>query len=288
MSEQVEYVAVADGNKMAGAAVWWRLSGDTDLSKLHDAWENANLPGKLLPPFPSLPRALAHAVGDVKEKRLFPRSLPGERGWALVREIVEGPKVLRHSTELMIEVADRQKGQLLFTPDDHLMVPQVIEKTNYHLEHMSTGEMGAWMAHTVIQSLFGVPLRDTGGFYFVPQPGMEMYELVTETVKSASGHSFYSLPTMHTEKAVEAILASVMEEANAEAESMEKDIASAADELGNRARKTRQRRCGDMLEKLAQYERLLNVSLDDMRNRVENLQAVLTGSQIVDLSREIA
>lgn len=118
-----------------------------------------------------------------------------------------------------------------------------------------------------------VALREGGGIYFVPPSRVAEWEQMVAVIQSISAHRIYKAEAMRTEDIVDAALAGIADEAAQAAKKLDADLAKDGDKaLGARALKTRAATCEQVIEKITRYEGMLDVKLDDIRQRMEALR----------------
>jgi len=148
---------------------------------------------------------------------------------------------------------------------------------------LEPADLSAWFISRAKKSQ-AISLRDTGGIYFVPAQGHADWTRFGEVIKSVSSHRIFEIPAVKNDKAVEAILDALKSEAQQQIEQIEEALDE--DKLGVRALRSRAERCLDMEKKLTSYERLLDVSAEDIRESLEALQARIVSASIVAEGRK--
>lgn len=260
----------------AGAIVWWRLSGATNLEELKDAWLAANLPPGWLPSMPSPSVAANRAVATLKDRRQLIRSLP-KGGWAVVREAtsVDGEE-LEYHTEAKISLD--QLGRMRVTPANHPIAAQALEQYAIYQVEITTNDVSSWLSNLVQNRMDGLPLRDSGGIYLVPHFELAQWRAVCKALRAASAHTLNSVPAMRSDDAVAAILDALSQEASAEFASMQEALDS--NELGAKALKNRAQATYDIEGKLRRYEAMLGTGLESLHERASQLRAALAIASI--------
>jgi hypothetical protein len=299
-----ELFAVTDAKAgQAGAIVLWRLQGELDLAKLRRAWEAAKLPETLLPEYPSAAVALRRACREQEGKACVVHGLK-DGGFAVVdvKAVEDADQPLDFTVGLTVKLAtssiEKPRGWKLSdallggpTPTlefNHPENPRAGEISRAFLENLQRIEAedtGLWLAHLVKTRVMAIPLRDTGGTYFVPQETLSEWQAIATATKAASGTFFAEIPAMQSSKAVEAILDALTREAAAQLALVEvelqKALASEKKGMGERAVVTRLRACAAMEDKLETYEALLDVRLDQVRERILGLRANLSAAALI-------
>lgn len=272
----------------AGAIVLWRLQGETDASKLEAALKEAGLEA-LMPSLPSAAVALRRALRAHESKHVLARALPNG-GYAMVRESPRESAEQPLEYEVLLTVHVSSEGRLdfkhPFTVDTQTLVDSITEAAFENMLRLEASDTGSWLSRCV-DVVKAVPLRDTGGVYFVPRETLPTWRKIVDALRGAS-HSYGSeIPALKSTDAIAAILDSLNREADAFLERVQEELSSAVQEkggMGSRAVKTRLQRCEESMEKLAVYEKLLGVSLDSVRARVEGMQANLAAAVLVEFA----
>lgn len=285
-----DIIGVTDRIEAAGVITFWRMAGNMDITALATAWAEEGFDSDDLPPLPSAAAALRRAVYEQRKNDILVRPLRRAdfSGWAVVGEITG--ETLEHTPLVHVSVDDF--GRLWFEEpgtDDAALNVQLAQQItdnikaayNRYLGLVTAADASSWLVKRV-HAFAAIPLRDTGGFYFVPFPHSQRWERVAKIIRNATPHDVGLIPAMKTDEAVRTILVSLEEEANAEAARMFEDIANG--ELGERALSTRADRCSVLMRKVADYERLLGVQASALNTRLEELRTSLAAATLVATS----
>lgn len=286
-----DIIGVTDRIDSAGVITFWRMDGTMSADALTEAWTSNGFDGDDLPPLPSAVAALRRAVYEQRKENVIVRPLRRAdfSGWAIVEETTEA--TLEHTPLLHVAVDDF--GRLTFeeplsyatlradaTSEDiaEQVAAEIASAYDRFLGLVTASDASAWLVKRV-HAYAAIPLRDTGGFYFIPHPQSQRWEIEAKVIRNATPHDIGLIPAMKTEEAVRTILTSLEEEANAEAARMFEDVTGG--ELGERALKTRADRCDTLIRKVADYERLLGVSATTLNTRLEELRTSLAAATLV-------
>jgi hypothetical protein len=274
-TKQIEgIVAVTDQmSGSAGAVTYWNLNGGVDASSLKQAWATAGFDEKLLPETPTPRSALGRAVAEMKEHRRLVRPLPGGIGWAIVDETTTGADNEDLSWNVAARVRVDGVGRAVVEPSYHQLRPEIDAAYTRHLDSLSTGDVGGWLAHTA-RRLGAVALRATGGVYFIPAFAIDTWRAMVAALQTCSSHVVFEIPAMTCSSAVAAVLDAISAEAKADAEEMQADLDAGT--LGTRALKGRAQRASDLLDKVEKYEATLGTKLDELRERISALRSNIT------------
>lgn len=280
-TENPGVIAVLDGQS-TGCIVWWRLAGTVQVSVLQDAWKQANLPEELLPEPPTQHTALGRAMSELAERRRLVRALKGRKGWGVVEETATDT-TLDYQLNLKARIAD---GALMLEPDTGKLADEVkVQFASYSSAYTITDTSA--LLCSLVKRLKAVPLRDTGGVYFVPRDQVPELRRAVEALKTVSDHRVFEVPALKSDEAVEAILAALISEADKETSEMETEFDTA--ELGGRALRTRAGRAESLLAKVKEYETLLGTNLQAITERVAGLKdALVTAALAADTDQEAA
>jgi hypothetical protein len=270
-------VAVLD-EKAAGAIIWWRLTGDTNIDDLKRAWDAAGLAAKLHPSETSTAVAMQRAVAEQAGKRRLARPLAGHKGWAIVDEKPTTDDKLDYETVATIKLQGDKTTMLIEGCADQNLAAQLSTWFDYYAKRLTISDVSSWLT-SLTKEVKAVSLRDTGGVYFVPRDQVATFRSMVTVIRAVSSHEIYEVPAMRSDEAVEAILASVLREAQQEVAAMETDLDTG--DLKGRALKTREARCEAVTEKIESYEALLGKSMETMRDRVTSLKAAIVEAEML-------
>jgi hypothetical protein len=299
MNAIADVMAISDVSRdAAGAIVLWRLSGETNFDALRAAFVAQGMDEKLLPDLPSPEVALRRAMQDQVDKRVLMRALPG-KGYALVSEHSaedDASAPLQYQVILQVRLVksdvhpDGCYLDMSHSGATSLVSDQIHAAFRANMRRLEAYDTAEWLCQ-MVKHVQAVPLRDTGGVYFIPRQTLPIWRKVVASLRAASATFIAEIPALQSSEAVDAILDSLRREADQFSGSMEAELAAAAqtaDGMGTRAIKTRVGRCEDATEKLGVYERLLGVKLEEVRTRLEQLQANLAAAALIAMAREEA
>lgn len=270
-----DYIVTNDDVKTAGAISYWRLSGDTRLADLTAAWAAEGLDEKLLPGEPSPEVALRRAVGAQESSTRRSFKIKGgdfAGGWGLV----EVDTSLGHvqTYELLRAKWDAANQRIDIDASGHGLRNDVYDRFPVERASLAPADISSWLIK-LANGKSATSLRDSGGIYFVPRGHVDFWRSVGRAVEKC-GHKVFKIPALHNTEAVEAILDAITTEANAEVEAIEADLEKIGDDaVGKRGLASREKRCSELLKKVAEYEALLGVRLPEIQQRVEDLSSAV-------------
>lgn len=287
-----QLTAVPDlSSHTAGAIVWWRLSGNLAVDDLTGLWEKHELPKHGLPKSwtitsPGLSVALHRAMQTQKGPRRLVRGLPNNAGWALVSErSVETSGKSTELTEVNLEydttvkVALDAVGRLKFDPLTSSFANAIHDAFERAQVEVTPTDVSSWLVK-MMDRLGGVPLRDTGGIYFIPAYAMDKWRKLVAVLRECSAHVLLNVPALRSDEAVTAIKDALVQQAEAEFNAMFDEL---ADGIGERALKNRQATLNELESKIGKYEKLLDVSLVELRAQAEKLTAAMGAAALAQV-----
>lgn len=264
-------IAVTEDVATAGATVWWRLSGDVKRTDLADGLEQAGLPEGWLPEMPSPEVCLRRAVAEQRQSRRLVRPLKGH-GWAVVEETADENDV-EYETQRTVRLD--MVGHVAFSPpmlDD--LENEVCDAYERYLYTLTKSDISTWLVNQVEHSLDSVSLRERGGIYFIPHSQMDRWRQLVHAVTLHTENRLWTLPTLHCDDAVNAVLDAVVTEAEAAIDEMTNELLSGA--LGQRALETREEACGAMARKIRRYEQLLGCKIEGLNVKLGEIEREIT------------
>lgn len=278
-----DFVAVPDGEvgfNNAGATVWWRLTSAVDVSTVRRALVTHGI-DEGLPRPPQAETALRRALAGLSGRRRLVR--PIKKGvWSLVLE-EEANERLHHEQRLTVRL-DKvgrpivEPGQGVYTSQIQQEADAIRDAFSANLDLLSTSDVSSWLTDAVVW-LGGVPLRESGGVYFVP-PGrpLERWKAIAKALESVAAGTLYQMATMRTQDAVKAITDSLATEIWAALDTMRAELIS--EDLGVRALENRAAQAKQLKSKVVQYERLLGTSLQKLADAVNAIDVDVAAAKL--------
>lgn len=252
-----------------GSIVWWRLSDTISQGKLAEVVDKCSGIFGITPQPVPQSTAARRAVEACQEKHLFARTLEGTNKWALILENTKG-----REWAMLAEVWIDKLGMHLDmadVPGSEALRVKLCNLYDRQLKTYQTSDMSTWLSSILMPETSAVPLRDTGGIYFVPRQSLIEYKEICEAIASISNHKFFEIPVLKCEEAVEAILDAINREALNVIDTIDSEVNLGG--LGNKALKTRITICETLLYRVRGYEGLLGKKIGDITSKIEALQA---------------
>lgn len=286
-------IATPDMANEAGAITYWRLSGSVDLGELRQAWIGVGLPFKDLPAAPDPETALGRAVREVQRKRRLVRPLARRGAWVVKDEDVVGNDTVYTTVchvryvKGAIEPVEISRGDASVDYTAFAALRNAIRVSYHrHRAELQPEDISGWLVR-LAGAQQATSLRDSGGVYFVPRSAMAFWRRATAVIETAQkSHRVFKIPALRNDEAIEAIMDSILAEAQKAAEVLEQElVAEGDDKLGQRALRGRAKKCEALLAKIGSYEDLLEVRMDSIKGRIEDLQSSVAAAALVDQER---
>lgn len=270
------------GADTAGLITMWRLSGDVDTTNLRIVWASADLASALLPEPPSNQVALRRAVMEHHNVRIdsttrrLVRPLDGG-GWVVTTERRNKTHVEYEHAEdfrIALDETDSPKWESNAAASRFELADQIIKAFEEALSALDRQDISGWLAGTIMPHVGAQRLRDSGGAYYIPQHRRAEWERITSALEEVSQHAIMSVPCMPTDGVVRYVLGCLEDEIVREADKIATEMAE--QDLGLRALQTRHTQLDAAKSKVAHYERMLGPITDELRAKLEELNAHLS------------
>jgi hypothetical protein len=269
-------IAVTE-SESTGAVVYWSLAGDLDLGVLGSNWEGIN--PDWIPSKPSTKAAFSRAAKDEQNRRILVRSHV-DGGYQFVAEIAHADKPLEYivGPRLVLNAADK----VVFSEDSAAfanrsasvaLLDRVTLAYEKACETVDSKDVSVWLTG-ICKALNAVSLRATGGVYFIPRDSIDLWHKIKGAVSVSSAHKVFEIPALKSDDAIQAILEAI----NSEVMDMDTAIrGEILDGIGARKAANRVNEIGDLIKKIAGYEKLLSKTLTGPRETLDKLGKELAG-----------
>ncbi len=278
-----DLIAVPDmGAAPCGSVTWWRLSGTISYLELCQHWAEADLNVEDLPAPPSEHVALRRALDEYAGPHTSIVTLPQGSGFAIVDETFAPPTEDEekptpvYTTRCKVWVGDKGlivgKGDAFSSHDSaqrETMRKELLAAIRVTQFELNNGDVGSWLVSRVAD-LNAIRLRDTGGIYFVPQNHRDEWSKIAAVLEKCAQSRIWQIPALRANEAVGAILEALRQQANNELAKIE---AALERELGAKGLRTQQALAQEQLALLSSYEQLLGVTQQDLREKIQAVEA---------------
>lgn len=272
-------IAIDSKNEdLAGAIVYWRLTGDVNGDALNNALINEGLDEHRVS-LPTPRRALRRAMQEWAKAEVFLRAGKGKDGATyLVRQSVAQSATEEPEFSVWVKAHLNTVGQpqveVHDSEDPDTLRAELVERYWHHIFHVAASDISSWLISQA-RECDAVSLRETGGVYFVPRHAVDEWRRRVDALHGQTSCHVYMVPAMNSEEALDAILQSMIDEAVAFTEQFQSELDG--EELGKKALENRAEKAKVFLDKLARYEKLLGGvaegKLDAIRAEIEEQQA---------------
>lgn len=284
-------------------------AGTVSVDRFHDALRNAGVPEDLWPSEPTPNKCLERAVKDLAEdRRTLVRPLPKSKGWSLVYEdaseldlgdnnnfisSTDGHKA--HTVSLTARVKKvNDTPYVECTPWDHPLATKLSQTfASWQGVFKCSQDLSMWFSQTIVPWCQGVATRARGGSYYIvkgePLTNMRKIEAALQEVSSSfesvryvgntpialttieSGGRILLKPEVASTVAVEILLENFISECDRVCDDVGAKLEDSS--LGHRALNTQAKVANAQAEKVKLVERLLDVKLDELRDRLGELES---------------
>ena len=264
-----------------GAVIFWSLAEWSSRDRLQEGFAAAGLQKFVpepRPPAPALKAALEEVLGG---PRMLVRPLAKRDGFTVVLED-RGEKANIYAPVLLARV-EGQNGDArpTFDPQDHDRVAAVREAYRRHLGLLHSRQVSNALV-AVLDALSGTRLRPSGGLYWLPAHRLDDWQRAVSAVEAAAEgkpSAVYVLRHRLDADAVRAVRDAIVAEVQAESSRIHDEVVGG--ELGSRALETRRNEAGQLRQKIALYEDLLNVGLEGLYRAVDRADQAVAAAVLL-------
>lgn len=272
--------------KIAGLIVYW-TTHDCEYEPLRDGFEAESHFS-----FPQRSTVVAlRAVLDrhFNERRFLIRPLQQRTGYEVLREIPGKAKNQYPVVGRFFVTDPAQAGQpkhvRLVAGDDgeERFMPETttfFEALDRERTRLGKDKVARMMAMAV-EKLWGYPLKNHGGAYWLPEEKLDDFNRLASIVESTTvdgeAPSIQAMEIVYDAKAVKAVAASITRE-------VEKDVADLVagfDTLDKDQIRGRIATATDLKQRIAAYEKVLGPTLDACKRAVEQVEIEAAGAALV-------
>lgn len=285
-----EITIVEKGNDLAGAVVWWEMSGAVSHVAMRQALDDQGLV-MAGPNPPTLLTALHRAAL---------KSLPGTT--SLLRPLARG------SWEAFVEerttdMAGRERVELKSICLGRVRRDQTTNEVSFVLEptghggaefkdqvlallprcraELETEDVSSWLLNLAAGPLVqSVGLRLRGGFYFVPRHRLNFWHAIVSAMRVCSQHNFMELPAMRTEECAAAVMQAVRREAEQAFAEMEAYLA-VQEGVSTKGLNSIMEKVDQIATKLQGYVDILQIDLSDLTEKTTQLSGAVAAARIM-------
>jgi hypothetical protein len=266
--------------RLGGAVVYWTLSEFTFRDRLADGLGDAgfgDLAPDARPATAALKAALEQTLGG---SRVLIRPLQSRDGFAVVEE-QRGQTENLYTQRLSARVqGEGAFARLAFSSMDErsLAVQQAFD---LHQGLIAAHQVSECLVG-IVERLGGTRLRPSGGFYWLPEAKLDLWQEVAAAVEKAAfgrPHACYVLRVAMDADAVRAVRDAIVAEVSAEANRIRTEVLSG--QLKERALESRRLEAEDLRDKVALYEQLLDTGLAYLREAIDAAEEAASAAALL-------
>lgn len=277
---QSKIIITNENIETAGAVTYWRLSGETDLSRLSALWVAAGLDEKSLPSAPSEKLALSRALRDNEStKHKLVKAAGG--WWAMLAtnsnnqgDVATTQLLKARYFEGRAEIVATDNVTDLVRYDVNNMIHAIRRAFTAHAETLAASDVSIWLIN-LAETQKATSLRESGGVYFLPRNAVDYWAKVAEVLKGC-GHQVFAIPALRTEEAIAAILDGITHEAESACAALHAEMSQPLESLpGTRAMNTKIASCETLAAKVSEYEALLDLDLGALQAKIARVASIV-------------
>lgn len=271
---QLGTVVITEDSEHAGACVWWELAGEAPALALREALVDLGVSETLWPRAITAESAFRRAMLVFQNASTLVRPMAHGAYAVLPRErdSSDRPRFVTAWTARLNEASD-----LEFTDADPTTCDDVWWEYSQALQSYGHQDLSAWLAQCAAHCS-AVRLRSSGGFYFVPRPGLQLWRACVSALEAVSESRSFTIPALATRDAVAAVLHALREEAGEVLGAIDEELTGGT--LQARALKSRADKCRALEAKLTEYASLLGNALPDVQTKLESMGARIGAAEL--------
>lgn len=267
----MEKLTIVDGGATTGVVTYWQLAGRTERTRLEAAWMKAGLDMAALPPVTTPRTALQRALAEFADKDTLVRPSEDPHTFAVLKREKDSRGKPVFVTQWEARLASPDTDDPVCVQPDASDVSEEIAETvvlafRRELRTIHHHDISSWLVEWA-RRCHAVSLRDSGGFYYIPNTHAATWRAVGDALGSASRSKVYEIAAMAGDKAAEAVLDALTREVRTVVEGIDEKLG----DVGVRALKGRERELAAYEAKVASFESALGVKLDALRGQITEL-----------------
>lgn len=214
------------------------------------------------------------------------RRLKDKSGFAIVSE-----RRGEDHNEYKHERAVRVENRLVTCDDPATDVWEIQSKFDELSSLLSPSCVSACLVEIVTKVLGGVPLRESGGLYWVPESTFPRLEAIAHAVENAcvpgannkDKSTVYMMETVKNENCIVAVRDAIENEIAKRIEAIDQEVAEGT--LGERALESRKEEAIQLRHKLAMYEKELGCTMEALAEQVDRVRAAAGTAMLLAAAR---
>tara|TARA_R100001594_G_scaffold29905_1_gene55735 strand:- start:1839 stop:2654 length:816 start_codon:yes stop_codon:yes gene_type:complete len=250
-----------------GSIVYWSLSDGTNIHLLRQGLQDigrAHLIPETRVDLQALQRSIREAFPG---KRTLVRPLSGKPGYAVVHEHSGGTE-MEYEEEVRFAVV---ANEIFCSESNHPKLAFIEDEYQNQKDLVTANKLGGVLVKAC-QELQGIPLRNRGGLYWIPEANRLKWEEIVRVVERCNIRNTTSLVKTTTDKkTLDAVCDSLVHQVSKKLENLETSLEEG--ELGKRGLKTREREAQELDDLVQTYEKILGKTLTSLRDRASDVES---------------
>lgn len=253
---------------IAGAITLWELHGRPSAEVIRFGFESLGL-GTYAPHPATVQEALKIVLTELYQgSRVLIRPLESSKGWGVVHERADDIK-LSHVNDVSVVV---NGADVVIYGASYEMEARIRMGISLEVTTVPQQKLVYMLKRIINEKLSGVPIRESGGVYYIPEHKLELWRSVAEVIEASGGGSMvHILRTAIDDKAVRCVVDHVKAEVQAFKEKAMEDTSG----MGERARIARFNATQDMIDKIKYYEDTFGVMLEESKAAMGELSVAI-------------
>lgn len=276
---------------ISGGVVFWSLSGGTDWQSLFDGLTAVGFQKECADRI-TIPEAVKAALLDLYgEKRVLVRPLPNGNGYAVVDETSSVTKTLEYNARIVVKwpisiKPSAQSLQISGIGADALEIGKIHQAVDNQLDIAPHSKVANSLVE-IVKTLGGVPLKPNGGIYWLPERAMVQWTNAGRAVeKAGSGNQVFTARTAMDDDAIRAVVSAVRTEIGTEIAELAEQTQNGGD--NKRSLASRQAKAERLLSRVTDYESLLGVTLQELKDGVEAATSFVVTAAAQQMAADMA
>lgn len=267
-------IAVESSNQdLAGAITYWRGLADAPANAFNETLDEHGLAEHHIS-MPSVRAAMHRALSDFTGPTRFVRvGRGGDRNVYLVDQEKGDSGKPEFVVHIRAEIGARGLPEF-FEVDDageefvSATCSRIDKRFWDYFTNVQPSDISGWLIQQA-RLCDAVPLRPAGGVYFVPRAQLDLWRRRVDALAKMDC-AVDLIPALKTDEAVNAIMEAFINECTSFTETLTTELTEG--NLGEVALQNRGEAANALLEKLARYEELLGIRLEQMREQITEQQ----------------
>jgi hypothetical protein len=276
-NERGESIMLDIRNDLAGSAVFWTISGESDYQALAGAMSLQGF-SKFTPDVATEYSALRAALEEAYPgHKFFP--VKDHPARFEVIKVSPNPYDAKRNQFEHVTTASASKDWQEVT-DDNGLNTDLTERFRKHRQSVTHGCLTEALIKIVFE-LGGTTLRPSGGVYWIPNHNWERWEALAQAIELAGAkNKLFALRTIFDENSACAIREALATEIAREAKTINDTLTDP--ESGKRAAANARKNASNLRDKIIAYEGAFTMSLEDLKTQLTQATCIEAKAALLD------